>query len=243
MHGLSQFPLVKKGDNIGRMICDHLKSAHYIPKDGDILVVAQKVVSIAEGAVKSLKTVKPSPAALELSKQTGRDPRLCQVILDESRSIKEIQGKVIVTIHKLGFRCTSAGVDKSNVGPAEGEWVSLLPKDPDGSAKKIREAIQKTFGAKVGVIINDSFGEPSREGSRGVGIGIAGIKALREEKTKDIYGLPKNSFINRVDEIASAASTIMGQTNGVPIVIGRGFEYEVDEHANIQTLLVHEKHV
>ena len=240
MYGLKQFPLVKKGDHIGKLICDHIEESTIQLEQNDVIIIAQKIISIAEGAFLSLKEINPSKVAKSLSQATGRDPRLCQVIINESKKIIETKGKVIVTEHRLGFRCTSAGVDKSNVARNEDEVVSLLPLDPDNSAREIREYMLKRLGVKVAIIINDSFGEPSREGSRGVGIGIAGIEPVRKEKTTDLYGNPKQSFINRVDEIAGAASAIMGQTNGVPIVIGRGFQYTVDDHASIQDLLIKE---
>ncbi|MCB0744072.1 MAG: coenzyme F420-0:L-glutamate ligase [Ignavibacteriae bacterium] len=238
MIGLKNFPIVKPGDDLSELICTHIEKGMLHLQDGDIFVVAQKIVSVAENALVDLSAIEVKPEARELSERTGRDAPLCQAIINDSRQVLETKGKVIVTEHRLGFVNTSAGVDKSNVRGAEHAMVSLLPVDPDRSAAIIRDKILEVFKVKVAVIINDSFGDAYREGSRGVGIGIAGIEPIRKEKTTDLYGQPKSSWINRVDEIAGAASALMGQTDGVPIVIGRGFNYRVDENASIQSLLI-----
>jgi coenzyme F420-0:L-glutamate ligase/coenzyme F420-1:gamma-L-glutamate ligase len=207
--------------------------------DGDVVVIAQKIVSKAEGRIVHLADVIPSPRAEKLARLTGRDARLCQLYLDESTAITAVNGRHVVTVHRLGFVGTGAGVDMSNVGErADGNAV-LLPADPDASARAIRSAIKDRTGATIAIIICDSFGSPVRDGAIGAAIGIAGIRHVEQpENDADLFGNPSKPMMNRVDEIASAASILMGQTAAArPVVVGRGVPYTVDEHASIARLL------
>lgn len=227
-------PLVKMGDDLAKMITDRIPV-----REGDVIVIAQKVISKAEGAIVRLANIVPGKYALELAEQTGRDPRLCQVYLDEATEVIKVKGRMIITRHKLGFVGSSSFVDKSNVAPYGDELVVLLPIDPDRSAQIIRSNILKETGKCVAVIINDSLGRDDRDGSVGMAIGIAGIAALEKESRNDLFGNPSSPSIDRVDELAAAASLLMGQTDeAVPTVVIRGARYTKDERARISDLLV-----
>jgi coenzyme F420-0:L-glutamate ligase/coenzyme F420-1:gamma-L-glutamate ligase len=205
-----------------------------------VLVVASKVVSKAEGRSVRLADVTPSTRARQLADRTGRDARLCQLYLDESVAILEIKGRHVVTVDRRGLQGTGAGVDMSNVGPRADACAILLPTDPDASARRIRVGIGERTGKTVAVIVSDSFGGPLRDGAFGAAIGIAGIRHLEEpDGERDLYGNPNRPVMNRVDEVASAASILMGQTNaGRPVVIGRGAAFTVDEDARLSRLLI-----
>lgn len=239
-YGLPGIGLISPGDDLGAIIAQAAASDRFTLADRDVVVVAQKAVSKAEDRIVNLATVTPSRRASELAGRTGRDPRLCQVYLDESRAIIGIKGRHVVTIDNRGFQNTGAGVDRSNAGPHGQERVVLLPADPDASARRIRDQIRRHAGADVAVIISDSFGSPARDGAIGAAIGIAGIRHLEEpEGEQDLFGNPSQPAINRVDEIAAAASIIMGQTSAaLPAVIGRGIPYTRDDNAAISRLLI-----
>jgi coenzyme F420-0:L-glutamate ligase/coenzyme F420-1:gamma-L-glutamate ligase len=172
--------------------------------------------------------VVPGPAALQLAEESGKDPRLCQVILDESARILRVRPGLIIAEHRLGFICANAGVDFSNVGLGP-DRVTVLPKDPDGSAARLRDAIARHDGVAVGVIINDTHGRPWREGAVGVAIGVAGLEPLYSYiGREDRYGYVLHSSIESVaDELAAAASLLQGQAaEGTPLVIVRGARFE-----------------
>ena len=231
-------PLVQHDDDLSSLINTALTEQHYALEDGDIVVIAQKLVSKAEGRVVALSSITPTEQALQLAKQTGRDARLCQVFLNESTEILRVKGRVIVTKHRLGFECSSAGVDRSNVAPHSDGLVSLLPANPDRSATLIREGLTALSGKTTGVIINDSFGRHDRDGAIGIAIGIAGISHLEVRSQHDLYGNEMNARIALVDEIAAAASILMGQGDEkVPAVVVRGVHYTHDERASITKLL------
>lgn len=236
---IPSIPLIKRGDNLAEVILSACRKNKILIDENDVLVIVQKIVSKAEGATINLNDIKPSKEALELSKKTGRDPELCQVYIDESKRIIGTKGRVIITEHKLGFICTSAGVDRSNVARREERIVSLLPKNPDKSAKNIRENIKKQTGKKIAVIISDSFGKPDREGCIGVAIGIAGIAPLEIQQKKDLFGNEKNNTIARIDELAASASILVGQSDEkFPAVLIKGAEYTIDEQADIKKILI-----
>lgn len=236
---LPGIPLVQSGDDLAAIIVRAAADDGLSLSSGDVIVVAQKAVSKAEGRVVSLADVTPSERAVNLGKLTGRDPRLCQLYLDESRAILEIRGRHVVTLHRLGFVGTGAGVDMSNVAKRSDGFAVLLPADPDASARRIRAGIKDRTSAAVAVIISDSFGSPVREGAFGAAIGIAGIRHAEEpENDADLYGNPSRPMMNRVDEIASAASILMGETSAAkPVVVGRGIPFTADEDASISGLL------
>lgn len=235
---VSGIPLVRVGNDIGLMICEAVRVAKEAVEDDDIVIVAQKIVSKAEGAVIDLGHVTPSERAKDLSRKTGRDARLCQVYIDESSEIISVKGRMVITRHRLGFECSSAGVDRSNVAPNDDCIVVLLPKDPDDSARRIRQCVREVTGKRVAVVINDSMGRAARDGSIGMAIGIAGIGHIEYRSQTDLWGNPSNSRIALVDEVSAAASILMGQADeGIPVVIARGVEYAVNENATIRDIL------
>ena len=231
--------LIQPGADLAAVIIGAAESDRFTLADGDAIVVAQKIVSKAEGRVVNLADVVPTQRALRLGERTGRDPRLCQLYLDESAAIVDVNGRHVVTIDRRGVHGTGAGVDMSNIGPRADGWAVLLPQDPDRSARTIRDGIRERTGATVAVIVSDSFGSPFREGAIGAAIGISGIRHLEEpDDDKDLFDNASKPVMNRVDEIAAAASILMGQTAaGRPVIIGRGVPYTCDEHASLAKLL------
>ncbi|MCK4340029.1 MAG: coenzyme F420-0:L-glutamate ligase [Candidatus Cloacimonetes bacterium] len=237
--GIPGIPLIQPRDSLGKIIFDATTKAKFQFNEGDIVVVVQKIVSKAENCMVLLDDIDPSPEAEHLSKLTGRDPRLCQVVIDESESIIETTGRMIIVRHRLGFEMSQAGVDNSNVHYPRGVKVATLPKNPDASARKIREELRSYIGIDLAVIISDSLGMGPREGSRGMAIGIAGIAAIEKRNQEDLYGNPSNPQIALVDEIASATSILNGQSSeGIPVVVVRGVEYTKDENASIRDLII-----
>lgn len=235
---LATMPLITVGDNIAALIVVSSQKEDAILRDGDIVVIAQKIISKAENAVVDLKSIQPSPKALELAVQTGRDARLVQVYLDESSELLYVKGRMIITRHKLGFIMSSSGVDRSNVAEYSDETVVLLPKNSDKSAKIIRANIKNLTGKEVAVIINDSGGRNDREGSVGIAIGLAGIEAIEARLQNDLFGNSSKSQIALVDELAAAASILMGQADeNVPVVIIRGVNYTPSENTSIINIL------
>ena len=235
---IPNIPIVNVGDDIARIIVKNSIENNIQICDGDIIVIAQKIVSISENAIVNLNQVIPSEKAIEISKLTGRTPEECQVFLDESSEIIEISGRNVVTRHKNGYVCTSAGVDKSNISDKKNRLVTLLPKNPDESANKIRIAIREMLGVDIAVIINDTMGKPYRKGAISESIGIAGIDALEEKETQDLFGNPSRSQVALVDEIAAASAILMGESNEQnPIVLVKGVQYTRDEISSIHKLL------
>jgi coenzyme F420-0:L-glutamate ligase/coenzyme F420-1:gamma-L-glutamate ligase len=199
--------------------------------NGDILVIAQKVISKAEGRLVRLSTIEPSPHASQLAAKGRRDPRLVEIILRESRRIVREHPVLIVETHQ-GFVCANAGVDHSNV-PGE-DVVTLLPRDPDGSARRIASQIRKLTKKRVAIIISDTFGRPWRLGLTNVAIGAAGVPVMRDLRgTRDRHSKPLQATILAVaDELAAAAGLVMGKSEGIPAVVIRGYRYRpADERA------------
>jgi coenzyme F420-0:L-glutamate ligase/coenzyme F420-1:gamma-L-glutamate ligase len=221
---LAGFPLVEKGDDLHRMITEGLRRAQITLRDGDGIVLAQKIVSKSEGRMRSLQDVHPSPTALELATETGKDPRLVELILQESRSVLRKRENLIIVEHRLGFVCANAGIDHSNVRDG---WVLLLPEDPDGTARELREAFRDSHQADIGVMIIDSHGRAWRLGTVGVAIGVAGFPALVDMRGRpDLFNnLLQSTQVGLADEIAAAASALMGQADeGRPAIHVRGLE-------------------
>jgi len=220
-------PLIQAGDDLGAILVSAIERAHLSMEDGDILVVAQKVVSKSERRYVELTTIVPSSRALRLGSQTGKDPRLVEVILSQSRRVVRYAPNVLIVEHRLGYVMANAGVDRSNVSSSAcGETVLLLPADPDRSAEGLRDRLAREFGKRVGVIINDSFGRPWRKGSVGVALGAAGLDSLRDLRGRpDLYDRKLEVSETAIaDEIASAASLVMGQADeGFPAVLVSGF--------------------
>ena len=227
---LSDLPLVKPGDDLAGLIAAALeRGIGKLITTGDILVVAQKIVSKAEGRYVDLARVEPGIEAQRLARETEKDARLVQVILDESRRIVRHRPGVLIVEHRLGYVMANAGVDRSNVDPAMGdEPVLLLPRDPDASAASLREKLACHFGSAPAVIISDSFGRAWRNGTTGIALGVAGLPSLIDMRGhEDLYGRAlRVTEIGFADEIAAAASLLMGQADeALPAVVVRGLTW------------------
>ncbi|MDQ0359146.1 coenzyme F420-0:L-glutamate ligase/coenzyme F420-1:gamma-L-glutamate ligase [Rhodoplanes tepidamans] len=225
MLALPGLPLVHPGDDLAGLLASAIEAAGGVAP-GDVLVLAQKIVSKAEGRYVDLATVTPSAEAERLSVETDKDARLVEVILRESRRVVRHSKHVLIVEHRCGFVMANAGIDRSNVDPVEGsDPVLLLPEDADASAARLSQALSARFGLSVAVVISDSFGRPWRQGTVGVALGAAGLPALRDLRGEpDLYGRPlRVTETGFADEIAAAASLLMGQgAEGQPAVLVRG---------------------
>jgi coenzyme F420-0:L-glutamate ligase / coenzyme F420-1:gamma-L-glutamate ligase len=234
---VADLPLIEPGDDLAGLVLTALSQAAIQLADGDILVLAQKVVSKAEGQHVNLAGVAPSIQAFELASQTGKDPRLVELVLRESKQVLRTRPGVLIVEHRLGFICASAGIDHSNVSPPHGEpgeWVLLLPADPDASARRIRSRIEDVSGVRLGVLIIDSHGRAWRMGTVGVAIGIAGLPALVDMRGwPDLFNFRLQiTQVGVADELAAAASLLMGQAaEAIPLVHVRGFPYPLRDGA------------
>jgi coenzyme F420-0:L-glutamate ligase/coenzyme F420-1:gamma-L-glutamate ligase len=213
-------PEVRPGDDLARLIAERA-----VLRDGDILVVAQKVVSKAEGRLRDLTEVEPGERALELAAGLEADPRLVQVVLDESVRIVR-SDRVLIVETRQGYICANAGVDHSNV-PGE-DRVTLLPEDADGSALELRERLHALCGCELGVVIADTFGRPWRVGIENVALGLSGLPALVDYRGQpDDWGKELHATVVAVaDELAAAGELVMGKTARVPVAIVRGYHPE-----------------
>jgi coenzyme F420-0:L-glutamate ligase / coenzyme F420-1:gamma-L-glutamate ligase len=224
--GIEGLPEIHPGDDLAKILFARLSSARFPLEAGDIWVVTQKIVSKAEGAVLDLKKISPSPFARSVAKRTNKDPRLLEAVLRKSRRIVRMDRDIIICETRQGFICANAGVDKSNV-PGK-KMVSLLPADPDRSARKLHQSLKKYFKMPIPVIITDTFGRPWREGLTNVAIGVSGLNPLADLRgQKDPYGYNlQKTVIAVADEIASAAELVMGKNDRIPIAIVRGYVYQ-----------------
>jgi len=228
---LPAIPLIRPGDDLADIIISAAAEARIALQDGDIVVVAQKVISKAQGRFVHLGEVTPSPAALELAARSGKDPRLAELILRESREVLRVRPGSVVVEHRLGFVCANAGIDHSNVS-GEGDWVLLLPEDPDASALRLRARLEAATGTTIGVLIIDSHGRAWRLGTVGVAIGISGMPGLLDLRGRpDLFDFRLQvTQVGAADELAAAASLVMGQADeGTPVVHVRGFPYALRE--------------
>lgn len=227
---LPGIPLVQPGDDLAGLILAGLKRAELELNSGDVLAIAQKVVSKAEGRLVDLASVEPSGEAEQLAVEAEKDPRLVELILSESEAVLRVRPGLIIVEHRLGFVCANAGIDHSNVeGP---DQVLLLPRDPDASAAAIREALEAQGEARVGVLVIDSHGRAWRTGTAGVAIGVSGFPSLLDLRgVPDLYGDPLLvTQVGLADEIAAGCSALMGQAGeGLPVVHVRGLPYELRE--------------
>jgi coenzyme F420-0:L-glutamate ligase/coenzyme F420-1:gamma-L-glutamate ligase len=223
---LQGIPEVERGANLGTLIGDAIdRTAGVLPlTDEDVLVVTQKIVSKAEGAVIDLTGVVPSEEAIEFSRKYDRDPRQVQVVLNEAARVVRMENGVLITETAHGFVCANGGVDASNVGPGSGSLVTLLPRDPDASAAAIRKSLRLRFGVDVPVIVSDSFGRPWRWGIVDVAIGVSGLRPLEDLRgVPDADGRIMRSTVRAVaDELASAAELALGKAAGRPVAVVRG---------------------
>ncbi len=224
-----EFPLVAPGDNLLQMLLDSLEREDIVLRNHDVLVLAQKIVSQSENCYVNLRDIKPSSEAALLAVKCDKDPRLVQLILDESEQVLRCVPGVIIVRHRLGLVMANAGIDQSNL-PATGAdpCVLLLPRNPDFSAGQLKKGLEHATGLELGVIINDSFGRPWRMGTTVVCIGCAGIASPVDQRGEaDLFG--REMMVTQValgDEIATAASLLMGQADEArPVVVVRGLEF------------------
>jgi coenzyme F420-0:L-glutamate ligase/coenzyme F420-1:gamma-L-glutamate ligase len=227
LFALPGLPMVREGDDLPAMILAGLERAGQVLRDRDVVVIAQKIVSKAEGRTVDLADIVPSAKAISLAAEIGKDPRIVEVVLSESTKVVRSRPNLMIMQHRLGFVMANAGVDQSNVAEADGRHLALLlPLDPDGSAERIRSALARH--ADIGVIISDSFGRPWRRGTAGVAIGSAGIPSVIDLRGQpDLFGRTLEvSIIGFADEIAAAASLLQGQAaEAQPVIVVRGLAW------------------
>jgi coenzyme F420-0:L-glutamate ligase/coenzyme F420-1:gamma-L-glutamate ligase len=225
---LPGFPMVEPGDDLAALILDGVERAGDGLRDRDVLVVAQKIVSKSENRYADLRAIVPSEQARMLAREVDKDPRLVEVILRESDEVVRYRTGVLVVAHRRGWVLANAGVDQSNITHQEElDRVLLLPEDPDRSAARLRDALRERAGVDVGVVINDSLGRPWRNGTVGVALGAAGVLCLQDLRgTADLFGRTlRVTEVGVGDELASAASLLMGQSGeGTPVILARGVD-------------------
>jgi coenzyme F420-0:L-glutamate ligase / coenzyme F420-1:gamma-L-glutamate ligase len=229
---------VMPGDRLYDLILESMISQGVKLTDGDIVMIAQKIVSKAEGQIIPLNSLAPSEHALRLARASGKDPRVTELILRQSKSIVKISNGVIIAETKHGFVCANAGIDQSNITNSD-ENALLLPDNPDASAKQILDKLKEKTHRDVAVIVTDSFGRPFRNGQANVAIGIAGLNPLKSYiGEKDMYGKTlRVTEIAVADELASSAELVMGKSTCVPVAIIRGYNYEKSENASADELI------
>jgi coenzyme F420-0:L-glutamate ligase/coenzyme F420-1:gamma-L-glutamate ligase len=222
---------IKKGDDLPKIFASNFKDI----QDGDVIVVAQKIVSKQEGQVIELAQVIPSILSVGIGAEYNKDPKLVEVILSEAKRIVRLESGIIITETKHGFVCANSGVDESNLPPG---FASMLPKNPDKSAADFAQGILDKTGKKVAVIISDTFGRPFREGQTNIAIGVSGIKVLDDyEGKEDTYGRTlRVTKIAQIDEICGAAELVMKKTKNCPFAIVKNLEYDTS-YDGIQTVL------
>ncbi|MCC7462068.1 MAG: coenzyme F420-0:L-glutamate ligase [Gammaproteobacteria bacterium] len=224
--GLPGIPHVRAGDDLAALLLEALQRTGLALLSGDVVVVAQKIVSKSEGRLVDLAGITPSARACELAPIVQKDARLVELVLREARRIVRMAKDVLIVEHRLGFVMANAGIDQSNVADtAAGDYALLLPQDPDASARTLRAALRAACGVDVGVIVSDSFGRPWRIGTVGVALGAAGLPAVLDLRGQpDLFGRTlRVTVVGHADEIAAAASLVMGQAaEGCPMVLVRG---------------------
>jgi coenzyme F420-0:L-glutamate ligase / coenzyme F420-1:gamma-L-glutamate ligase len=230
-------PLVERGDDVPALVARALGAAELAVADGDVLVVTSKLLSRAEGRFVDLHGVEPSARAIELGRQVRKDPRAVELILRESTAVSRQAVGVLVVRHRLGFVVANAGIDASNAVPSDarpgsGPWALLLPEAPDASAAAIRARVEAESGARVGVVITDSFGRPFRVGTVGVAIGVSGLPPVWDRRGEaDLFGRPlENTITALADQVAAAADLVAGQAaERRPLVLVRGLGFDPSE--------------
>ena len=226
---LAGMPMVQPHDDLAALIVEAADRQGAPPAGGDVLVVTQRIVSKAEDRVRPLDEFDPSPFARDYAQRMEKDPRLVEAVLRESTRVVRQVGGVLITQTRHGFICANAGVDGSNVGGED--LVSLLPLDPDGSCRRIRDAVRERLDIELAVVMTDTFGRPWREGQTNVAIGVAGLLPVRSYVgTRDLDGrVLESTAICVADELAGAAELVMGKNDAIPAVIVRGFDYDRGE--------------
>ena len=235
---LTGMPIINEGNDLALLICQAAKKQETPIQNGDIIVVTHVIVSRAEGNIVDLKKVTPSTFATNVANSSGKDPRLVEVILRESKNIVRMRNGKLITETKQGLVCANSGIDKSNVPGSS--IVAPLPENADQSAQKIRQKIRELTKMDVAVIVSDTHGRPIRNGEINIAIGTSGFEPLRDRKGEtDLFGYTirvKKTAI--ADELASAAELVIGQTNeGIPVAIIRGYSYPKSEIANAKQMI------
>lgn len=223
---LPKIPAVERGDDVAGLVLDGLRRLRRRLKSGDVVVIAQKIVSKAEGRTVDLATVTPSARAKALARKSDKDPRVVELILAESSEVLRVRKGLIVVAHRQGFVLANAGIDQSNVVADGTERALLLPRDPDASCRRLRKQLKVKTGADIAVIINDSVGRAWRLGTVGTALGAAGLPSLLDLRGKpDLFGrILRVTQVGLADQIASAAALVQGEAGeGMPIVLVRGF--------------------
>jgi coenzyme F420-0:L-glutamate ligase/coenzyme F420-1:gamma-L-glutamate ligase len=232
-HALPGIPAVRAGDDVAGLVAMALRRAGLVPVAGDIIAVTQKIVSKAEGRVRRLDEVRPGARAEALARATHKDPRMVELLLQQSQAILRARKDVIIAEHLTGLVLANAGIDRSNLGAGE-DVVLLLPEDPDASAARIRAGLAAAFGVTPGVIITDSVGRAWRLGTVGLAIGAAGVPVVKDLRgTPDLYGRPLQvSETAPADSLAAAAVLVMGEAaEGAPAVLIRGYTEQSSQRA------------
>lgn len=221
---------IKKGDDIAHLIIKSIKHKNESLQENDVVIITHKIISKAEGRTTDLRNIVPSEESKKISSNTGKDPRLVELIISQSNEIVKIERDIIITETKHGFVCANAGIDTSNVGKLS-DHVLLLPDDPDESARNIRNDLNAKTGVNVGIIISDTFGRPFRKGQVNIAIGVAGIDPIKSYIGKrDMYGkILRVTEIAIADEITSAAELVMGKSSRVPVSIVRGYDFSFND--------------
>lgn len=223
--GLRGIPSIRKGDDLGKIIVDAANRQNLSLRNSDVLIVAQKIVSKSEGSIVDLREVTPSKFAKKIARRARKDPSHVEVILNQTKEIIRMQDHHLITETHHGFVCANAGVDRSNV--EDKSSVSLLPKDSDLSARRLRRRIKELSGTDVAVVISDTFGRPWRVGQINLAVGVSGMKPLFDYRgRKDLYGRSLKLTIMAVaDELASAGELVMRKSDGIPVTVVRGYQY------------------
>ncbi len=236
---LPGLPLVSAGDDLATLVTEALARASLTLRDGDVVVLASKIVSRAEDRFVDLATVAPSARARDLAVTTGKDARLCELVLRESTAVSRVARGALVVRHRLGHVYGDAGIDASNAVPAgaapgSGPWALLLPADPDLSAERLRHALHERSGAALGVVVSDSFGRPFRLGTVGAAVGVAGLPPLWDQRgDRDLHGrVLQHTMTALADQVAAAADLVAGQAaEGRGAVHVRGLVFTVGTHS------------
>ena len=232
-------PVIAPGDDLGAIVGRALDAADFALRDGDVVAVASKLVSRAEGRFVSLASVVPSARAEAIATRAGKDPRIAELVLREAIEVSRVTRGAIIVRHRLGFISANAGIDQSNAGlpgasPDEGPWALLLPLDPDASASLLQRALTVASGAAIGVVVTDSFGRPFRLGTVGAAIGVAGLPALWDQRGGvDLFGRVLEQTVTALaDQVAAAADLVLGQADEARgAVVVRGLRFPVGAHS------------
>ena len=238
---LEGIPEIVVGDDLPQIVVDAMRATPeaWPARDDDVLVVTQKVVSKAEGAIADLTAIEPRAEAVAFASRWDRDPRQVELVLRHAKRVVRMDNGVVITETAHGFVCANGGIDASNVGPDSGTIVTLLPDDPDASAARIRAAVREATGVDVPVIVSDSFGRPWRYGIVDVAIGVSGLRPLDDLRgTPDHDGRVMKSTVRAVaDELATAAELTLGKRSGRPVAIVRGVAFERGEGSIREVLM------